>query len=219
MRRLEVFARSPLPGRVKSRLSPALPARLAAALYSGLLADTFLAAAGARVDERWACWADEPAPAPGGFRSRAQRGGDLGERLRNAFEELLPLEADRALILGSDTPSLTPAHLEEAFVALESHDVVLGPTTDGGYWCVGLGRPVPALFRDIPWSTREVLTRTLVRAHGEGLRVATVATLPDLDTPHDLALLVAGIAAGEPACGANARAALRAMGMIPAAFE
>jgi len=218
MRRLAVFARSPVPGRVKSRLTPALPARLAAALYSGLLADTFLAAAGAAADERWVCWADEPGPAPGGFRSRTQRGDDLGERLRNAFEALLAADADRALIVGSDTPALTPAHLEEAFAALATHDVVLGPSDDGGYWCIGLGRAAPELFRDIPWSTRDVLTRTLVRAHGAGLRVATVRTLADLDTPHDLALLLGAIAAGVPACGPSTRAELHAMGMLPAAF-
>lgn len=218
MRRSAVFARSPVPGRVKSRLSPALPARLAAALYSGLLADTFGAVDGAPADERWACWADEAGPAPGGFRSHVQRGADLGGRLLNAFEELLSHDADRALVVGSDTPALTPAHLEEAFAALETHDVVVGPTFDGGYWCIGLGRAAPELFRDIPWSTRDVLTRTLVRAHGAGLGVATVSTLADLDTPHDLALLLGAIAAGEPACGPGARAALHAMGMLPAAL-
>ena len=218
MRRLAMFARSPVPGRVKSRLSPALPAWLAAALYSGLLADTFRAAGAARADERWACWADEPGPAPNGILSRTQRGSDLGERLRNTFAELLSGEADRVLIVGSDTPPLTAAHIDDAFTALETADAVLGPTVDGGYWCIGLRRPAPDLFRDIPWSTREVLTRTLVRAHGAGLDVATVTTLEDLDTPHDLALLVGAIAAGEPACGPNARAALRAMGMLPASF-
>jgi rSAM/selenodomain-associated transferase 1 len=217
MRRLAVFARSPVPGRVKSRLSPALPARCAAALYAGLLADTFRVAAGARADERWASWADEPGPAPGGILARTQRGEDLGERLRNTFEDLLRNETDRALVVGSDTPALEAADLDRAFAALETHDVVVGPTLDGGYWCIGLGRSAPELFRDIPWSTRDVLTRTLVRAHGAGLRVATVSMLADLDTPHDLALLLGAIAAGEPACGPSARAALHALGMLPAA--
>jgi len=219
MRRLAVFARSPVPGRVKSRLSPALPARLATALYAGLLADTFLAAGAARVDERWACWADDPGPAPSRTLSRTQRGSDLGERLRNTFEELLPAEVDRALIIGSDTPPLTTAHLDEAFTALEIHDLVVGPTQDGGYWCIGLKRTAPELFRDIPWSTREVLSRTLVRAHGAGLSVATVSTLEDLDTALDLAMLVGALAAGRPACGPNARAALQAMGILSASLD
>jgi rSAM/selenodomain-associated transferase 1 len=217
MQRLAVFARSPVPGQVKSRLSPALPAHLAAALYSGLLADTFAAALGAEPDEGTVYWADEPGTPPAGLKACTQRAGDLGERLRHAFEELLTGVEDRALILGSDTPALTSAHVRTAFAALETCDVVLGPTVDGGYWCVGLKRPAPELFRDIPWSTREVLTRTLVRAHGSGLRVATIATLDDLDTPLDLALLVGALAAGTAACGPYARDALRAMGMLPPA--
>jgi rSAM/selenodomain-associated transferase 1 len=216
MRRLAVFARSPVAGRVKSRLSPALPAGLAAQLYSGLLADTFAVAKAARADERWVMWANDPAPTPAGFLPHTQRGADLGERLREAFADLLTGETDRALILGSDTPPLTAAHVDEAFAALEAHDLVLGPTRDGGYWCIGLTRPAPELFADIPWSTGNVLTRTLARAHDAGLRVATVATLEDLDTPHDLAALMGALATGEPACGPIARAALRTIGMLPA---
>ena len=217
MQRLAVFARSPVPGQVKSRLSPALPTRLAAALYSGVLADTLAAALAALPDEGLVYWADDPGPLPAGLLGRRQRGGDLGERLRHAFDELLTDDRDLALILGSDTPPLTSTHIRAAFAALETCDVVLGPTVDGGYWCIGLKRPSPELFRDIPWSTREVLTRTLVLAHGAGRRVATVATLDDLDTPHDLALLVGMLAAGTLACGEHARDALRAMGMLPGA--
>ncbi len=215
MRRLAVFARSPVAGRVKSRLSPALPARLAAVLYAGMLADTFAAVSAATVDERHVCWADDSGECPRGFAPHRQQGGDLGERLQSAFDALLPGTYDHALVIGSDTPPLTALHLDEAFDALEQHDVVLGPTVDGGYWCIGLRRTAPDLFKDIPWSTREVLTRTLVRAHAAGLRAATVATLDDLDTPHDLALLTGALAAGLPACGAGTRAALFACGMLP----
>ena len=222
MRRLAVFARAPEPGRVKSRLSPALPPALAARLYAGLLEDTFVAAAGCTVDERHVYWADEAGAAASGFHARLQRGTDLGDRLRAGFGELLLGAGDRALVIGSDTPALTAAHIDEAFAALDQHGVVLGPTVDGGYWCIGLKRAAPTLFEDIPWSTHEVLTRTLVRAHEAGLRASTVATLDDLDTPHDLALLIGALAGvaltgGAPACGSNARAALGAMGFLPAA--
>ncbi len=215
MRRLAVFARSPVPGRVKSRLAPGLPAPLAAALYAGLLADVFAAVSAAVADERLAYWADDPGAAPEGFLARRQHGGDLGERLRNAFAELLPGESDRALVIGSDTPPLTTAHIDDALAALETRDAVLGPTRDGGYWCVGLRRPAPELFADIPWSTPDVFTRTLARARAAGLGVATAATLDDLDTPSDLAVLVGALAAGRPACGARARASLRTMGLVP----
>ena len=83
MRRLAVFARSPVRGRVKSRLSPALPAPLAAALYAGLLRDALEAARVARVDERVVYWADELGPSPVGFSSWMQRGAELGERMHH----------------------------------------------------------------------------------------------------------------------------------------
>ncbi len=220
MRRLAVFARAPVAGRVKSRLSPALPAPLAAAIYAGLLADTFAAARAGCADECYVYWADDSGPTPEGFRARTQAGEDLGERMRHAFDELLVMgagrEADRVLVLGSDTPALTSSHLAAAFHALEQHDVVLGPTPDGGYWCIGLKRPASALFRDMPWSTSGVLAHTLERARVAGLNVAQVATLPDLDTPHDLACLVGALARRATACGALAQAALRGMGMLPA---
>jgi rSAM/selenodomain-associated transferase 1 len=216
MRRLAVFARAPVPGRVKSRLSPALPARLAALLYAGLLGDTFTAGEGCPADERWAYWADEPGPAPESFRGRAQHGEGLGERLGCAFDELLLTSMDHALVLGSDTPALTRSHLGAAFDALESHDVVLGPTPDGGYWCIGLNRSAPRLFQDIPWSTDQVLACTTERARELDLSVAHLAKLHDLDTPHDLARLLGQLAGGADGCGANAHAALRAMGLLPA---
>lgn len=216
MRRLAVFARAPVAGRVKSRLSPALPASLAASLYAGLLGDTLDAVRGAQAATRLVYWADDAGPAARDFAARTQRGADLGARLQHAFAELLFEPGAHALIVGSDTPPLTTSHLNEALDALDTHDLVLGPTVDGGYWCIGLRQPAPGLFADIPWSTREVLTCTLVRAHGVGLRVATVATLDDLDTPQDLVLLAGALAAGAPACGSQARAALCAMGLLPA---
>lgn len=212
MRRLAVFARAPLAGRVKSRLSPALPAPLAARLYAGLLADTFAAGAASRCDERWVFWADAPGDSPAGYRAASQTGADLGERLRDAFTRLRPSPGDHVLVIGSDTPPLRPGHLEEAFAALESSEVVIGPTVDGGYWGIGTRVAAPALFEDIPWSTREVLTRTLVRAHTSGLSVSTVRTLEDLDTPHDLAMLIGALATREAACGPEARQALWEMG-------
>lgn len=210
-----LFARDPAPGRVKTRLTPALPAPLAARLYAGFLADTWAAATACTVATRRVVhWADTPGTAPAGFDSARQQGADLGERLAHAFEVELAL-AGPVLLIGSDTPSLTAGHLDAAFAALEHHDVVVGPTLDGGYWGLGLRSPAATLFHDIPWSTREVLVRTLVRAHSAGLRVTTVDTLEDVDTPHDLALLVGALAAGRGAAGGHTRAALTAMGLAP----
>lgn len=210
-----LFARDPQPGRVKTRLSPALPAPLAARLYAGLLGDSWAAAtASARATRRVVHWADTPGTPPTGFAMSLQHGDDLGARITHAFAEELALGGP-VLLIGSDTPALTAAHLDTAFAALETNDVVVGPTLDGGYWGLGLRASAPQLFTDIPWSTREVLVRTLVRAHASGLRVATVDTLEDLDTPHDLALLVGALAAGRAAAGEHTRAALQGMGLAP----
>ena len=215
MRRVALFARAPGGAQVKTRLQPALPRRLAASLYAAVLADSFTAVAACGAHEHFVFWADEPGQAPSSFSSGRQRGASLGERLNAAFDELLGAKVSRALIAGSDAPSLAAAHLDAALAALERHDVVLGPATDGGYWAVGLRRPAPAIFRDIPWSTDRVLEVTVARARAAGLTVATAATLADLDTPGDLARLVGRLAAGEGACGTLARAELESLGLLP----
>jgi len=218
MNHLTVLARPPVAGSAKTRLSPALPARLAAELAGAMLADTLAAAGACAADVRAIGWSElaGAVAVPPGFASFAQPAGDLGERLDDAFRRAFTARHSRAVVIGSDAPALTPAHLDDAFAALATHDVVVGPAADGGYWLLGLAAPAPALLRDVPWSTAEVCALTLRRAADAGLRAATLATLSDLDTPADLAALVGECArgAGHP-CGAHARAALRAMGFVP----
>jgi rSAM/selenodomain-associated transferase 1 len=218
MNHVTVFARPPLPGRVKSRLSPALPAALAARLYGALLADALAAAAACGADARAIAWSDAEgamAPPPG-FSAYTQAPGDLGARLAHAFQRALATPASRAVIVGSDCPTLRSAQLDAAFAALARHDVVVGPASDGGYWLLGLAQPAPGLLRDVPWSTDAVCATTLERAAALGLRVARLETLADLDTPADLAALVGECARGcENACGPRTHEALRGMGLLP----
>src|SRR2546426_11246160 len=119
-RRNAVFARPPVPGRVKTRLAGALTPELACDLYRGCLEDALEAARGAGADERWVYWAEPPRDphAPPGFGARLQRGADLGARLAAAFEELLVAPGDRALILGADCPELDAPRLASAFEGL-----------------------------------------------------------------------------------------------------
>jgi uncharacterized protein len=216
MRRLALFARAPIEGQVKSRLSPALPPAAAAAFYAGMLGDAMDALAAARADERLVYWAGPPGGVPFDVHSRAQVEGDLGDRLTAAFDDLVFAPGDHALVIGSDIPGLTAAHIDGAFAVLDRHDVVLGPSRDGGYWCVGLTWKDPELFRDIPWGTSEVLMRTAQRVVDGNRRVGYADWLDDLDTPAGLAGLLAMIAAGLPACGPRAHAALQAAGLAPA---
>jgi rSAM/selenodomain-associated transferase 1 len=221
--RLAVFARYPTLGSVKTRLSPALPPRLATALHAGLVADTLAVALEASHGQVTVFWADAPTGGatfgllPDGIEERHQRGADLGERLAHAFAGLLASPGDRALIVGTDCPEITPGLLRRAISALERHDVVIGPAADGGYYLIGLARPAPALFERVAWGTASVLMETLERARASGLTTARLEVLNDVDSPADLARLLALLSAGgEPRVPAT-RAALRAVGLLPAA--
>src|SRR4051812_6712493 len=107
MRRLVLFARPPERGQVKTRLSPALPPRLAGELYRGLLADTVAATDAAHCDERCLAWADGEGPLVPGWRSSRQRGDTLGQRLENAFADLLG-DGTCTLVVGTDAPEIEP---------------------------------------------------------------------------------------------------------------
>jgi len=219
--RIAIFARWPTLGAVKTRLSPALPAPLALNLYRAMLSDAVDSTREAGADERFLYWADAPAGgdtgAPAGMGVRHQRGGDLGERLTRASEELLAGPDARAVVTGADCPELTPRILREAFDALGGADLVLGPASDGGYYLLGLRRPAPALFSSIAWGTSAVLEQTLEQARRSGLTPALLGGLADLDTPDDLARFAARRALAADATGRHTVAALRALGLMPLA--
>jgi rSAM/selenodomain-associated transferase 1 len=197
-----LFVKPPEPGRVKTRLIPALGAEGAAALYTMFIADlaTMLSGGG---DWDWFVYSTDPersraewpsgAPHPAGW--RAQHGADLGARLEHALEELLGEPRPAALILGSDHPTVGASHLGEAFRALAGAPIVLGPTLDGGYYLVGASRGGLPVFTGIPWSTPGVFTVTLDRLEAAGIRPAILAPWYDVDTVEDLAFLRAHLRA------------------------
>lgn len=190
-----VFGRLPEPGRAKTRLAPALGEKGAAALYGAFLADTLELCRGVEAElELWV-------PRRPGARSvlrrrhpdlriRGQPEGGLGERLRAAFDSAFGAGSARALVVGSDHPTLPRRHVEEAFEALGRADVCFGPTPDGGYWAAGVRRDAwpgaGELFDDVPWSTPHVLRATLDRAAEAGLEAHRVSTWYDVDEPRDL---------------------------------
>lgn len=220
MDRVAVFARYPMIGEVKTRLSPALPPALAVELHAAMVADALECAGEAGFGPPVLYWASEPADPVGfavrrGLETRFQRGADLGERLSAAFAELLSSPGDRAVVIGTDCPDLTPDLIRGAFAALARHDVVLGPAHDGGYYLIGLRRHVPELFRGIVWGTETVLARTLDRAREAGVEVATPGPLGDIDTPEDLVRFVARRSVSPAGPGAATESALRGMGLLP----
>lgn len=186
---LAIFAKTPLPGLVKTRLTPPLSPEAAADLYRCMLLDTIARMGGPRHDSLIFYDGDETffrQNAPG-LRRFPQKGGDLGRRLENAFETLGSLGYGARVVIGSDAPDLPPAFVEEAFRLLEAgNDAVFGPAEDGGYYLVALGGACGKLFQDIPWSGPQVLEKTLERAREAGLAVALLPTWYDVDSFEDL---------------------------------
>jgi hypothetical protein len=191
---LIIFAKEPLPGKVKTRLSPPLSPEAAAQLYHCFIQDILDEMA--RVPEVRLAVAFSPETAQGFFRRLAppgtilfpQEGADLGDRMARALARNFAAGFGPILLRGSDVPDLPAAMVSEATAALTAGQarVVLGPATDGGYHLVGLTEPQPALFQGPVWSSRTVLTDTLGLARQLGLKVHLLPPWPDIDTYDDL---------------------------------
>ena len=181
--RIAMFARYPTPGAVKTRLIPALGPDGAAALHRKLVGLTLGAvrASGLPFEVRttgappqaFVDWLGDDVPLV------PQGEGDLGARLARVGAPVL--------LIGSDCPDLTAAHLGAAAKALETAPAVLGPAGDGGYWLLGLARATPQCFDAMPWGTAAVATQTRALLAGLGVVPAELETLHDCDRPEDLA--------------------------------
>jgi len=119
-----------------------------------------------------------------------QRGEDVGVRMGNVFQEGLASAYHALVIVGTDIPGISAQLVTQAFSALRNHDVVLGPTSDGGYYLIGLRRAVPELFQDMPWSTDHVCELTKRKAQALGLSMALLPPLRDVDTIEDLQAII-----------------------------
>jgi hypothetical protein len=184
------MAKSPAPGRAKTRLCPPLEPEAAATLAEAALADTLQAVAWTPAARRVVVLDGPPgAWLPAGFEVVEQHGAHLAERLSNAVSDIgAPL-----LFLGMDTPQLTRALLCDALdkLADPQTDAVLGPTHDGGYWTIGLTSPDPRAFDGVPMSTAATAARQRARLRELGLRIAELDTLRDVDTFDDAVAVAA----------------------------
>jgi len=196
MNTLGLFARQPVPGRVKTRLAADWGAEQATRLYECFVRDLLDRFAGAG-DRRVAAFAPGSEEARGWFAEAAsawqlwpQPDGDLGTRMTLFFESWCTQDGDCTLLIGSDSPTLPEGSLEQAWEILASHDCVLGPAEDGGYWLIGLRGPFGAshrvLFEGIDWSTPRVLEQTLDRARGAGMSRELLPLWYDIDTAADV---------------------------------
>jgi rSAM/selenodomain-associated transferase 1 len=118
--------------------------------------------------------------------------GDLGHRINHCFLRALEEGADAVVVVGSDSPTLPPWLVATAFRQLRLHDVVIGPSTDGGYYLIGLRQPRPELFVDIAWGSERVFAQTLerIRQRREPMRTALLPRWYDVDEVDDLRRLI-----------------------------
>ncbi|MEV5511788.1 DUF2064 domain-containing protein [Streptomyces flaveolus] len=176
---LLVIAKEPRPGRVKTRLTPPFTPAQAAALAEAALADTLRAVAATPARRRVLVLDGVPGPwLPAGFDVVPQCAGGLDERLADAFAGC----AGPALLVGMDTPQVTPELLTVDFSGCDAY---FGPAEDGGFWALGLARPDPGLLRGVPMSTPVTGAVQRERLVTAGLRVRDLPPLRDVDTAAD----------------------------------
>lgn len=201
MRQLGIFAKFWSPGGVKTRLAADIGIFAASRLYRVFLHSllTGLSGAGQRREVIYA-----PRPRRRAFAAMLrslpacprdprsawqlvpQGTGDLGERLQGYFARSFARGAERVVVLGSDSPTLSAVTVERAFECLRHHPVVLGPTYDGGYYLVGARQSVPPIFDGIAWSTPRVWRQTVQRLRDTGVSFAELAPWYDVDELADL---------------------------------
>ncbi|MCX7701974.1 MAG: TIGR04282 family arsenosugar biosynthesis glycosyltransferase [Gemmataceae bacterium] len=192
MTHLGLFAKWPRAGLVKTRLATALGTPLATRIADAFLRDAVIRFHEIAERQVIVFAPDEDRElfcnlAEGSWELEPQGPGDLGERLQRFFTRCLTSVGDVVIALGTDSPTLPVEFVSRAFDMLQSHEVVLGPATDGGYYLVGLSQPRPEIFEGIAWSSADVLGQTIDR-----LGDARVALLPvwyDVDTPEDWQML------------------------------
>ncbi len=190
--RIIIFTRYPQPGKVKTRLIAHLGAAGAARIHKEMteqlihriepdlpaedtILQIFYSGASLAQMQQWLGKSCSFIP---------QQGDGLGQRMKHAFAD-----ADRpgrTILIGSDCPEVDTAIIRTGLEKLTSHDLVLGPAADGGYYLIGLKRPATPLFDDIDWGTGRVLAQTLVKAESLGLTIALLPVLHDIDRPEDL---------------------------------
>ncbi len=195
---LLVFAKVPEPGAVKTRLTALLTDAEAAQLYEAFLRDALDAYQQLGVAVRLYL---SPAPdavpeglVPDGVSLHRQRGDGLGERMLNAFVETFVAGFERAVVIGTDHPTLPLAFVAHAFDELAApFATVIGPSDDGGYYLLGMNEVYPQLFEGMTYSHPDVFADTLQRAHTTPASLSILPTWYDVDTPDALERLAADL--------------------------
>ena len=183
-----IFQKNPELGKVKTRLAKTIGEVKALEAYQWLLEHTHeqVAPVGCDVFVYFDREIDPMFLKNQRYAAALQRNGDLGQKMRSALEEVLAQGYQKAMVIGSDCPDMNSEVLEQAIEQLASHDLVIGPAKDGGYYLIGMRKVYDTLFQDIPWSTPEVLSKTLAEAKSLGLKISLLRELADVDVYEDL---------------------------------
>ncbi len=192
---LIIFAKSPIPGKVKTRLTPYITPAEAAELYKAFIVDIIDNAHKLKCEQVTITYT--PSNAEATLRSICgqsvyylpQKGDNLGERMKNAFKHSFDKGSERTVIIGTDSPTLPLSYIQKAFDALKEVPVTVGPTFDGGYYLIGLSEQNDAIFDDIDWSTSKVFVQTLTRIQGMSKQLYALPPWYDVDNPDNLEFL------------------------------
>lgn len=184
------FTRVPKPGVTKTRLLPVLSPEQCANLHWAFLKD--LAELYKQVDAHLfvaytpdADWEQlKSVFPPAGY--IPQKGSDLGEKMYRAIRKVMDLGYESVVLTGTDLPLMTAAHLESGFGVLEGKDIAIGPTSDGGYYLIGMKQPRREVFRVEGYGGASVFENTVSAAEAAGLTVGRAMACDDVDTPEDL---------------------------------
>lgn len=185
---LLIFVRQPIPGKVKTRLAKTLGDAQALAVYQTLLQHTHTVTHSLSVD-KYVFYADDIAAndiwEESIFGKEKQVGDSLGQRMQAAFALLFDKGYQQVCIIGSDCFELTTSILQQAFSSLQQYDVVLGPSSDGGYYLLGMKSLQPKLFANIAWSTPGVMRQTMDACNAANSTHILLPVLNDIDTEED----------------------------------
>ncbi len=186
-----IMAKAPKPNKVKTRLIPYLKPDLAALLYHNFLLDKTEQVKSIEQSKFFIAYT--PNNSENYFKKIApdfdlilQIGSDLGDRLVNVSNNIFNKGFKKVVILDSDTPNLPTKYIRQAIIGLETSDMIIGPCEDGGYYLIGLKSPTPDVFKNIPWSTSNVVNITVKRAEAIGLKSSFLKYWYDIDTIEDL---------------------------------
>lgn len=190
---LALFLKYPEKGAVKTRIAKALGDDFTLKLYTCFVADVLEISSSIAADtvmlysltdnaKNKDCFAEEK------HVCLPQQGADLGRRMHNAFRDICRQGYKKVVLIGSDVPDLPPAYIEKAFQGLADHELVLGPSIDGGYYLIALRAATVdyGIFREVPWSTSQVLQQTLENIHQLNITYSMLPWWSDIDEVNDL---------------------------------